>query len=1195
MNDARQILESIINEFSVDKFTHFFRTKSQKFTPREESYSHFNDDNFTKGQKVGEINFTDVDSLLVCAFEVTKPLSERAGKKAQYEKARSILKSTINQRFSAGIFIFYDFTGNFRFSLVYPESIGTKRQWNNFRRFTYFVSQEFTNKTFLKQVGIKEFTKLEDIKSAFSITAVTDIFYDEFFKIYDNVVKKTKEFNQIKNDEKARDFVLLFAIRLVFLGFIQKKKWIGDDEKFIQEFFNEYRIKFLGKDDFYIRWLTPLFFEALNSPLGRKVAYGDNDFSIETEGKLQMAPYLNGGLFKPKTGYDDNGWIIPDKEIEDFFSFLFAHSFTIEENSFEDEDLQLNPEFLGIIFERLVNKADGSVYTPRTEVNLMCRLSLVKWLQKNLDNPISSTNLYELFFRESEKAEDQKQGSFSQKEAQEILDKLENLSICDPAVGSGAFLVGMMQVLDDTEQILKVKYNLNGKSAFDRKKEIIKNSLYGVEVKEWAVWICQLRLWLSLFVDAPDDLKNSLLPILPSLDFKVRRGDSLVQRVGSRGVAISADKSVVSGQLLKQLRELIQLKTAHYDTGKPKIDEIEHLEFLFYRNWIQQDITREQNKLVEYNKGISNNQNQQDLFGNRIVEPQAKLNLFQKEREETVEKLEQLRTQLRDLHQTNKPFLWQLEFSEVFSTKGGFDIVIGNPPYVRQEDISDPTGKVKDKKEYKGCLQEMVKMDFPDYFRPKTKINAQSDLYTYFYIRALRLLNPQGIHTFICSNSWLDVGYGVWLQEFLLDRCQIDLIIDNQAKRSFEAADVNTIISIIHAPQKKALNDHLVKFIAFKKPFDSAVFTENLIAIENAKEVATNETFRVYPITNSELKEAGTEYDDEAQTTMKIGKYGGDKWGAKYLRAPEIFFKILDRGAKQIKKLENYFTGERYLNTGGADGFFIITNFKKIDDTNTEVFNNKIISEKHTTPFSGYVENDYLVDLIKDVTKKTKSIDILKPDAKCVVIGKLSDNEEISKYIKWGELQGYNKRSVTKSQNPWYKPTVQMHGGALVLLPRSFNDTFIVHINPEKFLSLRFYRLHPKIDNFEEVVAFLNSTPFWLLYETLGNKNQGQGVIDLSMDDFLSLRLPIVADRKLLDPFDELRKREIKNIFLECGIDPKSDTPIEDQIPRPQSDREALDTIVFNVLGITEEKDQKDVYRAVCRLVWNRINKANSV
>lgn len=1191
MNDAKQILETIIYEFSIDKFVRFFRAKSQKFTAREESYSSFNDENFIEGQKIGEIKFTDIDSLLICSFKVTKPLSERAGKRAQYDKAKNILRATVNQKYSAGIFIFYDSSNNFRFSLVYPESIGVRRQWNNFRRFTYFVSREFTNKTFLKQIGDKEFTKLEEIKSAFSITAVTDLFYDEFFELYKKIVIETQEINSIKDEEKARDFVLLFTIRTIFLGFIQKKKWLGNDEKFIQSFYQEYKDKYYKNNDFYSKWLTPLFFEALNSPPGRKVAYGNNDFSENTEDKLQMAPYLNGGLFRQKQNYDTNSWMISDISIESFFNFLFSHSFTIEENSLEDEDLQLNPEFLGIIFERLVNKADGAVYTPRSEVNLMCRLSLVKWLEKNLESNVRPDNLYELFFKESEKEEEQKQGSFSQKEVQEILDKLENLAICDPAVGSGAFLVGMMQVLDGVEQSLRQRYSLEEKNLFERKKQIIKNSLYGVEVKEWAVWICQLRLWLSLFVDAPDELKKSLEPILPSLDFKVRRGDSLVQRVGSRGVAISADKSVVSGQLLKQLRELIQLKTAHYDTGKPKIDEIEHLEFLFYRNWIQQDITREQNKLVEYNKGISNNQNQQDLFGNRIVEPQAKLNLFQKEREETVEKLEQLRTQLRDLHQTNKPFLWQLEFSEVFSTKGGFDIVIGNPPYVRQEGIADPTGKVKDKKEYKSYLQEMVKMDFPDYFPPKAKINAQSDLYTYFYIRALRLLNPQGIHTFICSNSWLDVGYGVWLQEFLLDRCAVELIIDNHAKRSFEGADVNTIISLIHAPQNKVNDDHIIKFVAFKKPFESAVFTENLISIENAKEIETNDTFRVYPILNKDLKEAGMEYDDQAQTTIKMGKYIGEKWGGKYLRAPDIYHKIFKENSSKLQKVNDVAEVFPGCYTGINDFFYL----------------NKSLAQNYS------IESKYLTTLVRN----TRSIESLyfnnKGDYYVLNIPpvvKLSLDKNVKTYIDWGERQVTRERQKTNAGIPWPKTSTvssRKHWYAIPeknLVPAKLfmqyvsNDRFYCPFSDTASVSDRCYhRLYPhNPDELPLLAAALNCT-LQYLFVMIGRSGLGEGALKLETTDVKRLSIfsyEQVDHQDFINAVIKLGKRLPKSVFDECGIDPKSDTLIEEQEPQPLSDRAELDKIVFDALELSTN-ERKDVYRAVCRLVWNRINKANSV
>ena len=108
MSEARQILESIIDDFSPEKFSRFFREKSRQFVPREESYSHYNDADFIAASKLGEINFPDSDSMIVCAFSATKELSERAGKKAQYQKAKDILKSAENQRFSAGIFIFYN-------------------------------------------------------------------------------------------------------------------------------------------------------------------------------------------------------------------------------------------------------------------------------------------------------------------------------------------------------------------------------------------------------------------------------------------------------------------------------------------------------------------------------------------------------------------------------------------------------------------------------------------------------------------------------------------------------------------------------------------------------------------------------------------------------------------------------------------------------------------------------------------------------------------------------------------------------------------------------------------------------------------------------------------------------------------------------------------------------------------------------
>ncbi|MBU2495613.1 MAG: hypothetical protein KJ935_03840, partial [Candidatus Omnitrophica bacterium] len=168
--ETREILQDIINDFEVEKFVRFFRDKSNKFAPKQENFAQYNDENFKDGKKLGEISFIEAEQLAVFAFQASQPLSERSGKKAQYEKGKRILKE---QQCDAGIFIFYDTQGNFRFSLIYANYLGKRRDWSVFRRFTYFVSREFTNKTFLKQIGESDFSTLEKIKEAFSVEPVT--------------------------------------------------------------------------------------------------------------------------------------------------------------------------------------------------------------------------------------------------------------------------------------------------------------------------------------------------------------------------------------------------------------------------------------------------------------------------------------------------------------------------------------------------------------------------------------------------------------------------------------------------------------------------------------------------------------------------------------------------------------------------------------------------------------------------------------------------------------------------------------------------------------------------------------------------------------------------------------------------------------------------------------------------------------
>jgi len=974
------------------------------------------------------------------------------------------------------------------------------------------------------------------------------------------------------------------------------KKWLGNNERFMLDFFRDYHHKLFGRDEFYSRWLTPLFFEALNSPQYTKVAYGNNDFSPEIEDILQKAPYLNGGLFIEKHGFDDNDWIISDSDIKEFFEFLFSHSFTIEENSLEDEDLQLNPEFLGIIFERLVNKANGAVYTPRTEVDLMCRLSLVKWLQKNLESKIRTENLYELFFKESEDIEDLKEGSFSKKEAQEILDKLQNIAICDPAVGSGAFLVGIMQVLDSAEQSLRRRYGLNGKSLFDRKKEIIKYSLYGVEVKEWAVWVCQLRLWLSLFVDAPDDLKDSTDPILPNLDFKVRQGDSLVQRVASKTFPVSGQIMVLTPSIKGKISELKRMKRDYYDNKSSlKKHDLKVKELRIYEEIIEEEIKTLKGSLMRL---ISENDHDAGttLFEEKTEYIDQKTNYYEQKANTIREHIADLKEQKQALHSGGKPLVWGIEFAEIFAEKKGFDIVIGNPPYVRQELIEDPTGRITNKSDYKKLLQEMVRIDFPQLFGSNKKINAQSDLYTYFYIRSLRLLNPQGIHTFICSNSWLDVAYGAWLQEFLLERCPVDLIIDNHAKRSFESADVNTIISIIHAPitdfRKQVPGDHLIKFVAFKVPFEEAIFTENMLQIAESKEIISNEIFRVYPIENKELKDAGMEQVGEEQVVTSKTKYIGDKWGGKYLRAPDIYFTILEKGKDKLVRLGDIAEVRFGIKTGCNEFFYLPS---KHFDIRKEGRYYNLLPKNEGLPADLMIEEEYLKPVIKS-PKECRSILIDPKDLKHNIFICNKSKEELSssealKYIKWGEKQktseGIYWKDVpsVKGRKYWYSINIKEYSDFVV--PCSFSNCYKIFENNSILVDKRMYE---GFSTNNQIHIALNSTLFPLFMETGSRVGLGEGLLDVTVEEVQRI---LVLVPNSLSTIARIEIRTIKPIFEECGINPQSDIPIEEQEPNPLPDRAELDKIVFDALELTEE-ERKDVYRAVCRLVWNRINKAKS-
>ncbi len=802
---------------------------------------------------------------------------------------------------------------------------------------------------------------------------------------------------------------------------------------------------------------------------------------------------------------------------------------------------------------------------------------------KNIKNDAPDIKeLYELFFKEKGSAkeyeDDQKYGSFSNNQKLAIKDKLTQLSICDPAVGSGAFPVGMMQVLNETLEILGGP--IDPESRYNRKKDIIGRNLYGVEVNEWAVWICQLRLWLSMFIDAPDELKNSFQPILPNLDFKILQGDSLVQRIGTKLVPIDNHKLVLGSNIAKQVGELITLKTNYFNNvskgSEASLAYIHNKELMLAKGSLQKEL-QDTNQQITSLK-VTAKHEQQDIFGNS--KPQN-LQLL----ETGLEILNRNRDELQDMLDNLKhtpTTIWNISFAEVFVGKGGFDIIIGNPPYIRQEDISDPMGNLAPKK-YKELLAEIIRLD---YWRTKNNpqfikasgYNASSDLLIYFYLHSLKLLNSNGIHTFITQNSWLDVQFGAWFQKKLLSSCQVYAVFDS-SRRTFKNAATNTIISVIHAPSRQTPKQ-VYKFVMLKSGYEKNVFTEQLLVIEKSDTLINNNDFRSYPITPTKL------YND----SIVDNQFKGDKWGGKYLRAPDVFVKIIEKGKDKLTKLGDIAEVRFGIKTGANDFFYL----------DNEAVKNRSIEDR------------YLIPIIKS-PKEVNSI-IVRPASlkyRAFYCNKELDDikgTNAEKYIRWGErhdveikqgsrkgetVKGYHNLATVKNRARWY----ELPGGfgARNFIQMSYGDVHRSFYTKDiMYADARLYEIKTSKENAKLLSISMNSTLTGIFYELYGRANLGDGALDFKVYE---AKMILMADPILFKNAnipETLLTRKINNVFIECGIEPESEIPIEKQEPNPLPDRAALDKIVFDALGLTGE-ECKDVYRAVCRLVWNRISKAKSV
>ncbi len=601
---------------------------------------------------------------------------------------------------------------------------------------------------------------MDDIKRAFDVEALSNEFFAKYKTYYEGIVKyitgkcfkkiggKWKEvsegvpneeiYAQFDHDDKAvRDYVKKMLGRIVFLHFLQKKGWLGakkswddGDREFMLHLYNHASDR--QKNDFLDAVLEPLFDRALDVD---RSARGDVfDTGISGIGKVKI-PYLNGGLFTRDTA-DEKAVRLPCEYFHNFLVFLSQYNFTIDENDPSDAEVGVDPEMLSRIFENLLedNKDKGAIYTPKPIVEYMCRQSLIAYLQT--DMPEAEHAAIEKFVKTYDPSD------LTKKTALTIDKKLKLVKICDPAIGSGAFPMGMLRELYFCRTALEE--DLGNHRPAEIKRQIIQENIYGVDIEKGAVDIARLRFWLALVVDEPTP------HTLPNLDFKIMQGNSLLENY--KGVPLDSllqDRRPVSKKAKQGKFAFDTHKTYTQDElalgGESASHAITALMGEYYstdnREHKQQILSAINDQVKGYIKGQINNSD--------------------------------LNAEIDALEcQNDKFFLWHTWFADVFA-RGGFDIVIGNPPYIRPHRLSDET-----KKE--------LWHNFETY-------EKKADIYVCFMEIACKIVKDSGVLTYIVSDGWLRLDSFEKIRQYILRTVNVVQIIDF-ADDVFDSATVKTCI-----------------------------------------------------------------------------------------------------------------------------------------------------------------------------------------------------------------------------------------------------------------------------------------------------------------------------------------------------------------------------------------------------------------
>ena len=711
------------------------------------------------------------------------------------------------------VFHYEDVTDKqWRFSYAYKGN--SLEDTTSAKRYTYVFGRGYRGRTAAERFEIlaKSPRNDEDFEKAFSVAALSDEFFDKYRDIYADFVQYItgKRYEKVKNkweevkkedphteifshfnndDKRVRDYIKKMLGRLTFLCFLQRKGWMNNDRNFLQNLYQTSPLQ----DDFLDAVLEPLFFGVLNTrPQKRKEVFAKNGWDTDLANEWSEIPYLNGGLFE-QTREDKLTVKFPKRFFQDLFKFLGEYNFTIDENDPDDAEIGIDPEMLGRVFESLLedNKDKGAFYTPKEIVQYMCRESIIEYLKTHTDKllhadieDLINTGLVNHTLQNKDNA-------------RTIYKLLEEVTVCDPAIGSGAFPMGILNILFTGRQhlygFLKESEPFN---PLEVKKDIIRDNIYGVDIEQGAVDIARLRFWLAILVE------EQVATPLPNLDYRIVRGNSLITTFNDEYIQLPGNPDGRT-KLAKLKKELHQLQNELFDlNGDAKLQR-------------EIDIKCKILEIIKVQLGVDKANAQavgrieSDIFDNKKLSGKAlkkakEARAIEKVKSKSLFALNNLitslttpATSLADRAQIDiKFFDWKIVFSNIFSddaNASGFDIVIGNPPY-------GATLSTEDKVLYKRIYSD-VHMRTPE-------------TYCYFISNAIRLAkHNDAIVSYIVPNNMLYQNEN--------EKTRVLLAVNNKLLRAinlgdntFENADVPTCIFISKTGET---DNYQIKYSDYRK------------------------------------------------------------------------------------------------------------------------------------------------------------------------------------------------------------------------------------------------------------------------------------------------------------------------------------------------------------------------------------------